>query len=142
VRYGSNHWTSLMQKAKKYGYPSNAMQNSYETSPPFMYTVLTKDMRQTGTSGSFDRHVSRNLYDRPVWRLKNFLVVWFLDSLVKIRLKVQLLQMSPYILSESTHSPDCVSRGFFANEPLYFIKINPQSIEHGLWPFHKWTIRF
>jgi hypothetical protein len=26
-------------------------------------------------------------------------------------------------------------RGFFANDPLCFIEINSQSIEHGLWLF-------
>jgi hypothetical protein len=39
-------------------------------------------------------------------RHQQFSAVWFLNPMVKIRLEVQLLQMSPYVLSESTHSPD------------------------------------
>jgi hypothetical protein len=43
--------------------------------------------------------------------------------------------MISYILSESTRNLDCMRCDFFANEPLCFIKINPHSIEHGIWSF-------
>jgi hypothetical protein len=37
---------------------------------------------------------------------QQFSAVRFPNPMVKIWLEVQLLQMSPYVLSESTHSPD------------------------------------
>jgi hypothetical protein len=53
------------------------------------------------------------------------LPVRFFDPVVKIRLEVQLLQMSPHVLSETTRTPDCVRCGFIVNEPLCFKRVNP-----------------
>jgi hypothetical protein len=47
---------------------------------------------------------------------------------VEILLEVKFLKISPYILSESTCTLDCVRYGFFANETLFLSKSTRDSL--------------